>query len=31
MDNDQMVKDLLQWWQKSNPNFHKSVIDSEHD
>ena len=30
MDNDQMVKDLLQWWQKSNPDFHKTVIDLEH-
>ena len=30
MDNDQMVKDLLQWWQKSNPDFHKTVIDLEY-
>ena len=30
MDNDQMIKDLLQWWQKSIPNFHKTVIDSEY-
>ena len=24
---DQMVKDLLCWWQKSNPKFHKTIID----
>ena len=26
---DQMVKDLLFWWKKSNPEFHKTIIDSD--
>ena len=25
----QMVRDLLKWWQKSNPDFHETIIDSE--
>ena len=26
---EKMVKDLLRWWQKSNPEFHEKIIDPE--
>ena len=26
---DKMMKVLLRWWQKSNPEFHKTIIDSD--